>query len=271
MGYQDPNEQKDPEQQGSRGSANSLESILKMLEELDIPLGDDVTPENFLERLGVALNVVKSLKKKEEGDEDFETRPDGAQVRKPTPIVMSQDILEFSLQLQANQPKNPSTGQPWKPEEIRAAHKVHCEANKPPELELSANHKAAFDLLQRNNKQGIVDRISACVKNMTMPKDLGEDLVKQLNSTELKFSNDGKVDEDKHREIFNTLRMAESHRPGAAFTGSMDTARQAAGDLKLSLDTVGHPDGFEGSGSVHNLSDKQAEDNAGRLLQNLGL
>lgn len=250
--------------EGNKAATNSLESVCQLLAEHGFDVGDDVTPENFIERLGTALRAVKSWKEKEAGEEDdLEQKPEGAKTQKPTPIAMSNDLLEFALQTTEQQPNNPSTGKPWKATEIEAAYKLHQASQ--PKLQLSAEHQAAYNLLQANNKKMIADRLSACVKNMTMQQDVAEELLEVVEVTELQFSADGTVDEAKHREVFLPLRMAEKANPGAVLTGQNPSqVRVAKERLKLSLGTEEHPDGFEGGNEP--LTEEQARANADRLL-----
>lgn len=254
---------------GTNNSAtNSLDSAVELLADLGFDIGDDVTPENFVDRLCTALRAVKSYKEQEgvEGEEEEGEKPEGSKTQKPTPIAMN--LLEFSIDKVSADPKNPATGESWTADELELAYKLHEDAT--PKLKLSAEHQAAFDLLQSNNKKQIADRLSNCVKTMTMRQDVAEDILEAVNDVELTFSADGSVNEANHRDIFIPLKMAENTSPGAALTGMKGKEAKGTGErLKLSLHTHSHPDEFYKSDDAP-VSDEEAEENAKRLLRSVG-
>lgn len=250
-----------------QAGTNSLECVCELLSEHGFDVGDDVTPENFIDRLGTALRAVKSWKEKEDGAEDYETKPEGAKAQKPTPIAMSVDIIEFALQKAQTEPENPETGKAWTPEEIRAAHEAMLDAE--PKLELSAEHQAALDLLQNNNKQIICDRLSDCVKSLTMPQAVAEDILSVVKETSLEFSADGTVDESKHRDIFIPLKMAEASNSGAALNGQV-SLEPVKRELQLNLTTEEQPADFEAPSDELLVSEEKALENAKQLLRSIG-
>lgn len=251
---------------GSSKPTNSLEFVCEMLAEHGFDIGDDVTPENFIERLGTALRAVKSWKEKEGGEEDdFETRPEGAKSQKPTPIAMSNDLLEFSIRKLKQTPNNPETGEPWTPAELKDAHKRHLDSQ--PKLQLSAEHQAAYELVQSNNKKILCDRLSACVKNLTMSQDVAEEILETVEAVELKFSADGSIDEKAHRDIFIPLKMAEGSRNGAALNGM---TRDEVKRSKLRLNIEDHPDEFYPN-DVSNFTEQDADRVAKEMLASIGL
>ena len=211
------------------GSATSLESAVQLLRDLGVELGDDVTPENFIERLCTAVRAVNHTKMQEEGD-DFETRPEGGETKSPSPIAMSKD-----------EKKEP--------------------------VQFSQEQQAALDLLQTNNKLQLQDRIRKVVKSAKMREETGQKLIDRLNEVELQFSLEGSVDEDQHADIFLALNEAEASSTGAALTGrtihDVEQARKD-GKLKLSLYSEDDPDDM---GAPVEMSDKEREELGTRLVR----
>ena len=85
----------EPKGKGRTEQPASLELGIRLLRERGIELGEDTTPDNFMDRLCTVLQALAHADK-EDGDEDLETMPTGAKVQRPAPIAMS-SLLEFSL------------------------------------------------------------------------------------------------------------------------------------------------------------------------------
>lgn len=243
---------------------NSLESAVALMAEMGIELGDFITtPEEFITTLCIAVRAVNSATKQEEGEDDLTQRPGEAVTKRPTPIAMSIDEIQFALDVVSESPNNPATGKPWTSAEIEAKHKAFKEAQ--PTLKFSAEDQAAYDLTQLNNKKIIAGRLSNCVKGMTMPQPFAEKILKKVEAVELKFTADGSVDEDAHGDIFMPLQMAEASTPGAALNGmSPSDVKKTRDELKLDLGTENHPENFHGSSGE--ITPEQALKNADRML-----
>lgn len=73
-----------------KNSSTNLESALKVLSELGLELPDDTTDQNFLQRVCIAGTAVLSHQKKNKKDGEGVTQmPQGAKVKKPSPIAMA--------------------------------------------------------------------------------------------------------------------------------------------------------------------------------------
>ena len=74
----------------------SIDSCLQILQDLGLTLPSDTTEMNICERIAIAGQAVIDSKKLQEDDE-FTDEPSGTEVKKPSPIAMSQTVLNLAL------------------------------------------------------------------------------------------------------------------------------------------------------------------------------
>lgn len=253
-----------PGNQSSGGAGGpSLALAIELLANLDIVLPEDTNGENFLDRLCTAAKAVQSYKDQEEGEDDYETRPEGSKTQRPAPIAMSNSLLQFSLETIERTPKDPA-GNDWTEKTLKAAYDAHKAAQ--PKLEFSAAQQAALDNLQEVSKQGLVSEFEECIEQGTMTPDAANGWVEKLNDISLTFSLDGTVDEEDtaYKGMFDALRLAQANRPGAALHGEKNITT----NKKLKFSLRKRPESFDSDPSEK--TDDQRREDARKRLKKMG-